>query len=386
MITLCSLLIVYVAYHWIRITTAKVEIELKDTQIEVYTDLELKNLLKKINGRLTSNPQINTTKLGKKTIKFTYINDQGIKLNHSIEIKIVDKTPPVVGLSNSLSITTDYEKDLEQEIFCGDNYDDKPKCQIIGEYDSKKVGNYFLTYKATDSSNNTTMKEFTLYVKEKERPSKKERVTKKFEDVIKNYKTKKNKIGIDVSHWQGNIDYEKVRDAGVEFVFIRIGSQKGINGEYYLDPKFKENIEGFKKVGIPIGIYFYSYANNESSAVKEAKWIVKQLKNYEISLPIVFDWENWSIYQEFNLSFYHLTEIANTFIKTIRQNGYDAMLYSSKNYLENIWYEIDSPIWLAHYTDKTNYQGNYNVWQMCENGSIAGITENTVDINIMYEE
>ena len=197
-------------------------------------------------------------------------------------------------------------------------------------------------------------------------------------------KTKNTKIGIDVSHWQGTIDYKKVKEQGVEFAFIRIGSQKGIDGKYYLDEKFKENIEGFTKQKIPVGVYFYSYAKNKEDAKKEAKWIIKQLKGYKISLPIVFDWENWYLYQDFNMSFYHLTEVANSFVKTIEKNNYQAMVYSSKNYLEKVWKKIDSKIWLAHYTERTDYQGEYSVWQMCDNGEIEGITENTVDIDIMY--
>ena len=118
---------------------------------------------------------------------------------------------------------------------------------------------------------------------------------------------------------------------------------------------------------------------------KEAEWVLKQIKNYQVDLEIVFDWENWNLYQDFNLSFYNLTEVSNTFVKVIEKAGYKGMLYSSKNYLETVWYPVKYPIWLAHYTDKTNYQGKYKLWQLCNNGKIKGIEENLVDINIMYE-
>ena len=84
------------------------------------------------------------------------------------------------------------------------------------------------------------------------------------------------------------------------------------------------------------------------------------------------------------MSFNTLTKSAGTFIETLEQNGYKGILYSSKSYLEKIWMKNDYPVWLAHYTSKTNYQGNYDFWQMTNLGVIDGITENTVDIDIRY--
>ena len=98
---------------------------------------------------------------------------------------------------------------------------------------------------------------------------------------------------------------------------------------------------------------------------------------------MVFDWENWSFYQEFNLSFYSISEIAKTYLNEMEKAGYEGMLYSSKYYLENVWFKQKYPVWLAHYTTKTNYQGEYKVWQMCSNGRVDGIYGD-VDINIMY--
>jgi len=79
-----------------------------------------------------------------------------------------------------------------------------------------------------------------------------------------------------------------------------------------------------------------------------------------------------------------LTEIAKSYLSVIEDAGYEGMLYSSKNYLENVWYKTKYPVWLAHYTDKTNYEGEYKVWQLCANGRVSGINGN-VDINVMYK-
>ncbi len=376
-------------YKAYRIAHATIKVQLvTPLEVEVYSPVKLKDFIKDINGKLEENFTIDTSELGKKTIEFSYINDEKIKVPYQFEINVVDKTPPIISMYDNYTLTLGTDENLEEEFFCGDNYDDHPICKIEGEYNPNVVGSYPVTFKATDSSQNTSSHDFTIHVTQKtnsqttppQRP-----VTTSFLEIVDRYKTPKTKIGIDISHWQGDIDFQRVKDAGVEFVFIRVGTQKGIKGEYYLDEKFVQNIEGFNKVGIPTGVYFYSYANSKKVAIKEANWVLQHIKNYEVSLPVVFDWENWSFYQEFHLSFYHLTEMANAFLDTVKKKGYQGMLYSSKNYLENIWMGTNHSVWLAHYTDKTNYEGKYQVWQLCSNGSVDGIDDNLVDIDVMYD-
>mgnify|MGYP003299863906 CR=1 FL=1 len=366
-----------------KIANAKIIVELHDNlNIEVFSEVKLSDLIKSINGNISDDFKIDTTKIGKKMISFKYINNDNIEVSYNFEVDIVDTKAPYIFSSNSLTITKGYEGNLAEELFCGDNYDDTPKCEIVGEYDINTIGNYPLTFTGTDSSGNISKQDFTLIVKEKQSSSS-TTITQNYADIVTKYKTENTKIGLDVSRWQGDIDFQQVRDAGVEFVFIRVGSQKGIDGEYYIDPKFEQNIKGFQSVGIPVGIYFYSYANSNKSAKKEAEWVIEKIKPYKIDLPVVFDWENWSFYQEFDKSFYNLTEMANTYLKTIEKAGYKGMLYSSKNYLENVWFKTKYPVWLAHYTTQTTYQGEYKVWQLCANGRIPGINGN-VDINVMY--
>ena len=163
-----------------------------------------------------------------------------------------------------------------------------------------------------------------------------------------------------------------------------VGGTRGTNGEYFLDKKFIQNIKGANKYGIEAGVYFYSYANSLKHAKKDAKWVLKQIKNYDIDLPIAFDWEEWSSFNDYNLSFFGLTSMAEEFLNVIEEAGYQGMLYSSKTYLDNIWLPTKYDIWLAHYTEETNYQGNYKFWQICDNGKVDGI-DGTVDINIMIK-
>lgn len=363
---------------------SKVEIVLNNNlEVEFNEKRKISSFIKKINGKIISDKNVNTLKLGDNSIKFSYINDNNIKVSYSFNYKVVDKTPPVIWLNSRYSIPAGSTDDLANSIMCGDNYDSSPKCYIEGDYNINEPGKYNLVYKAIDSSNNTSTVNFTLNVYEKSKTRTSNKTKTSFSNIVEKHKTSKTKIGIDVSKWQKDIDFQKIKDAGVEFVIIRIGGTRGIGGEHFIDEKFQKNIEEAKKYNIPVGLYFYSYANSKKQAIKDAKWIIKQIKDYDIDLPIAYDWEDWSNFNNYNVSFYELTEIANAFMNELKKSGYDSMLYSSKNYLENIWLETKYKTWLAHYTEKTNYTKDYYLWQLCENGEIDGIDEN-VDIDIMY--
>ena len=371
-----------------QIKNATIKVTLKeDLNIPFLSSVKVSDLIVDINGEIIDDYLINTTKIGDKEVSFNYVNEENITIPYKFKINIIDDVSPVVWLNSTYTVTTDYDGNLLEDITCADNLDDNPKCEIIGDYDTKKAGSYKLTFKATDASDNVTTKDFTLNVKKptSSKPSNNDEppVHTLFTDVIKDYKKDNTKIGIDVSSWQGDIDFQKVKDAGAEFVIIRVGSARGIDGEYFVDKQFINNIKGFNDVGIPVGLYYYSYANSKEQAIKDAKWVLEQIKGYKVDLPIAYDWESWSFYNEFHQSFYSLTKGAEAFLDTINDAGYDGMLYSSKNYLEKVWYDTGYPVWLAHYTKQTSYEGEYKYWQLCSNGKIDGIKGN-VDIDIMY--
>ena len=377
-------------YNYYRIKNAVVIMELKDNlETDFLSKVKVSDFITNLNGTIINDYVIDTKKIGPKVIDFEYINEDNIKLKKSYSINVVDKTSPIVWLSNSYSVTVGSDINLTEKIMCGDNYDATPTCEIIGDYDMNTAGTYPLTFKATDQSGNVTEKKFNLYVK---KPSTggggttSNTPTPKtlFSDIIKEYKSANTEIGLDISEWQGVVDFEKLKNAGVEFVILRVGSTRGINGDYFLDSKFTENIKKANEANMPVGIYFYSYANNKAKAIKDAEWVLDQIKDYKVDLPIAFDWENWSFYKEFNLSFFGLTDMANSFLNVFKSHGYDGMLYSSKTYLEQIWLETDYPTWLAHYTKKTNYAKDYSYWQLCSNGKVDGINGD-VDINIRYK-
>lgn len=376
----------FLLYKYIEIKNAVVKVVLKDNLEADFADtLRVSSFIESINGKIVDDYYLNTDSLGKKKIDFEYINDDGIKIKYNYEINVVDREAPLIWLGKSYNVTRRSEDNLIDKIMCGDNYDNNPECVIEGDYNLDNVGSYNLVFKATDSSGNVSKKKFILNVNEAS--SKKEsngvKSVTEFSDVIKNYKNDNTQIGIDVSKWQGDIDFSKLKSAGVEFVIIRIGSSTGINGENFIDSKFIQNIKNANSVGIPVGVYFYSYANSVDRAISDAKWIIENIKDYKVELPIAFDWENWGSFNTYELSFFGLTNMAKRFMDTVKDAGYDAMLYSSKTYLENIWMSVDYPVWLAHYTKNTNYAGDYSYWQICSNGRVDGINGD-VDIDIRY--
>ena len=360
---------------------------------EVYTKANIEDYIETIEGKIIEEPKINNKKIGKQKLEFIYLNKDNKKRRGTFEIEIVDTEKPLVWLSNNYNTKVGTDIDLQNEIMCVDNYDNKPSCEINGEYDINTPGTYPLEYIAKDNSGNTFQKEFTLTVYEPvttennttstpTEPSEPEYTD--FTEILNNYKNDDNEIGIDVSKWQGDIDFSKVKNAGASFVMIRVGSQSGTGGDYVLDPTFKQNIENALKNDLKVGVYFYSYADSKKEAQKQANWVIKQIKNYEISLPVVFDFESFDAFNQMELSIFGLNEVANSFIETINDAGYEGVLYGSKNYLNAIWKYHTAPVWLAHYTDQTNYDGEYFMWQMCDDGKIDGI-DGYVDIDILYK-
>ena len=369
-----------------KVAHAKKIVELATNQVFVYqSNIRIRSLIKEINGKLTTNPKIKTDKIGKQTIKFNYTTDEGYPVSYEVEIEVIDVTPPKIFQLKSKTVYTGYDGDLAKSLFCGDNYDPNPKCTIEGEFDVNTPGVYDLKFIGEDQSGNKSTNSFSLTVKDKPKSTGGGGNSSytSFAEVKEKYKAENTKFGIDISHWQGDINFKKVKEAGVEFVYIRVGRGDGIGKDYVLDDKFERNIKGFNEVGIPVGVYFYSNANSSKDASNEAKWIMKQIKNYKVDLEVVYDWENWSNFQDYDLSFYGLKDSYQKFNKTLKEKGYKGMLYGSKSYLESVW---DNPaeVWVAHYTEQTNYMGKINVWQLCDDGKVDGIN-GYVDLDIRYE-
>ena len=374
----------------------KTALTLKDNlQTEFLSDVKVSTFIENLNGTLISDDKIDTTSLGTKTVKVNYRNTRGKKKHKSYQITIVDTEKPKIFLSSStVSVQKGHNKNIINLFLSGDNCDSNPERQIIGNYDLNTPGTYDLTFEIKDASGNKESKNFKLKVNEISKSSSSttsnnitttNKNNKQFSDIVEKYCQSDNKYtsaGIDVSSWQGDIDWKKVKEAGCDFAFIRVGYQNGRNGEISEDKYFKANIENAISNNIKVGIYFYSCAQTIEETQEQAKWTIEKIKSYNISLPVAFDWEEWNSFADYKLSFYGISKLADAFINVCKDNGYDGILYSSKNYLETIWHqELFPNIWLAQYANTATYNKSYNYWQMCNTGRIDGI-KGDVDIDL----
>lgn len=194
--------------------------------------------------------------------------------------------------------------------------------------------------------------------------------------------------GIDVSEHQGRINWEQVKDH-VDFVMLRAGY-----GRNNIDKQFIRNIEECNRLGIPVGIYWFSYAWNEEMARNEAKYVLEAIKGYRVDYPISFDLEydtlNYAKKNGVTIGKRLATDMINAFCSTIEQAGYKAMNYANPDFINNKFYnnEVNYPLWLAWYGVSEDRAKAYNpsMWQYSESGSIPGIGTNSVDMNYCYED
>lgn len=355
----------------------------QDLKVPFGVNVKVSDFIENLNGTLLEDDQIDTEKLGDVRVSFDFTNVKNKRKTANFTIKVIDINSPQILSGSSYTVNVGYRKNLTDVLLSGDDADDNPTREILGEYDLNMVGDYNLTYVVTDSSGNQAKKDFVLHVKEKSKEEKEKSKTVEMPEILQNYKTEDTKIGIDVSKWQEEINWQEVKNAGIEFAMIRIGYQTEYDGDCVLDPCFVANIEGAKAVNLPVGIYFYSYAKNVEQAISQAQWVKENLQDYEIDLPVAFDWESWNSFNQAGMSFYKINKMANCFLETLENAGYKGMLYSSKFYLEKIWYPSEYEIWLAQYNTRVTYEGEYSIWQMSESGRVNGI-ENQVDIDVMY--
>ena len=302
----------------------------------------------------------------------------------TLSYTVTDSTPPVVLRSGDGSMIALGSKfDIDQVISYGDNADPSPKLTLEGDVDTSSAGDYSMHAAVSDASGNTTEWDFTVSVVETmpSYPDTTERTS--FSDFVSAYKADGRSFGIDVSEWQGDIDFEAVKAAGCEFVIIRTGYGSG--DDITMDETFADNFKKARGAGLRTGVYVYSYDSSAEDARKMAERVTGLLEGEELGLPVVFDWEDFDSFQTYGISFKQLNDTYAAFAEGVTAAGYEPMLYGSKTYLENVWNAEDNDsVWLAHYTDETNYKGPYRLWQQSCTGRIDGI-DGDVDMDILYD-
>uniref|UniRef100_UPI00405787F3 GH25 family lysozyme n=1 Tax=Acetatifactor sp. TaxID=1872090 RepID=UPI00405787F3 len=192
-------------------------------------------------------------------------------------------------------------------------------------------------------------------------------------------------LGIDVSKWNGVIDWDAVKNSGVSYVIIRCGYRGSSQGMLVEDPKFKTNIEGAIRAGLKVGVYFFTQATDEIEAVEEASFVLDQIKNYRISYPVFLDVES-SGGRGDRIDKTTRTAVIKAFCETIQRSGYTAGVYANKTWLNqkmNVSELSSYKIWLAQYAATPTYTGRYDMWQYTSNGRISGI-RGDVDLNLSY--
>lgn len=196
------------------------------------------------------------------------------------------------------------------------------------------------------------------------------------------------KLGIDVSKWNQEIDWEAVKNAGIEFAIIRCGYRGASTGALVIDPRYKENIEGAISAGIPVGVYFFTQALDEVEAVEEASMVIRLIEDYDVDYPVFLDSESaGGRGRADGLDSEERTKAHRAFLQTIEAAGYETGVYASRNWLNDridMTRLSDYRIWLAEYADAPTYdEFYYHMWQYTSKGTVDGISTN-VDLNLCY--
>ena len=202
----------------------------------------------------------------------------------------------------------------------------------------------------------------------------------------------KTYTGVDVSKFQGDIDWQKVKNDGIDFAIIRVGLRGyGRSGEIYEDENARKNIKEALDAGLRVGVYFFSQAITVEEAVEEARFVLDFIKDYNITFPVVFDWENEpdKNMRTDNLPDSVLTDCAVAYCETVKQAGYIPAVYFNLNF-GYLRYNLDAikdyTFWFAqHKEDSPEFYYNYSIWQYTHTGRVDGIDAD-VDLNISFTD
>ena len=379
------------AAYLYKTTEASLSVKFSKTspEVEFGTDCPALDYVSKWTGDIVpAKATLDTQTIGAKTITYTvsqpilkglFTPSREFTLNYSV---VDSAAPQVLWSGDGAMIELGTKFDIQNVIAYGDNADPAPKVNVDGKVDTENIGSYPLHVTVTDASGNSTDWDLTVNVVESIPQYEDDSEPTPFGNFVAAYKGGGKSFGIDVSAWQDEIDFEAVRKAGCEFVIMRIGYSE--DGSMTVDKRFDENFRKAKAAGLKIGVYLFSYDNSEEKIRSSASQVIEKLGGESLDLPIAFDWEDFSHFQTYGMSFSDVNKLYDVFADEMSQAGYGCMLYSSKTYLEKVWEDTDiRPVWLAQYIDKADYKGSYILWQASSTGKIDGIGTD-VDMNVLY--
>ena len=301
-----------------------------------------------------------------------------------------------IRLTDAAGDTSEY-KDLDQDgiIYAGSLKSGDYQVQLL-PIDGYKVPTTATTVRVKDQVEYVVIEDIALLIKteaEIDAEAEDTAVAEAAAEADKNQQVQlkaggtRQKIGIDVSKYQGDIDWEKVAAAGVQFVIIRVGYRGSVTGALVEDPNFVQNIRGALAAGLEVGVYFFTQAINETEAVEEASAVISMVREYDIKLPIYIDTEGaGGNGRADGLDKDMRTKVCDAFCRTAKNAGYNAGVYASRSWLYN---NLDTSvldkyeIWDAEWVSVPQYTGYYTMWQYSSKGSVDGIVGN-VDLDIYY--
>ena len=352
--------------------------------VEVYDAITVADFIIESEAEIVNGDDLlDTSQTGEFEISVSYLQD-GAAFEKKMSYVVEDtETPLILNTGWNPYHKTGTAFDLNDYVGFADNYDRSPVLTYEGGVDPDTAGDYPITATVTDSSGNQTSWDMCIYVVDElpNPPDTNERID--FVDFMSDYAGEGRRFGIDVSTWQGDIDFNAVKEAGCSFVMIRIGYYYD---DIVMDDRFYDNIQGARAAGLDIGVYFYTTDNSIETIREHARWIAETLGGEPTDLPVAFDWEEFTNFQKYGMNIRDLNELYLAFSDEMSTFGYETMLYSSKNFLNNFWssdIKNSSPVWLAHYVGETDYEGDFYIWQQSNCGRISGIYGD-VDMNIMY--
>ena len=201
-------------------------------------------------------------------------------------------------------------------------------------------------------------------------------------------------LGVDVCSYQGQIDWQQVAAAGVEYAIIRVGGRGwGPEGKLYTDEYAQINYDGAKAAGLQVGTYFFSQATTVEEAQEEAQYVLQIMDGWELEMPVAFDWEQIPTWTDpesrtAEMDARTVTDCTVAFCEEIRAAGYMPMFYTNTHQYETFLYatEVDSyGVWAAQYSDRLTFPYYLNMWQYTDSGTVPGIA-GEVDLNLYFPE